>query len=171
MNPTVTSTELSFQCTGNLCNVHCVWKNSVESTMHPLAVIMLFSFLATWVFGALIVPFALIGIYLKFYALAYVLIFYCAFSILFPPRPWEGMTKFLCLENTPYFRTQKYVFDEGASPPKPDTKSMHCCYPHGILTLGWSMMNTSSAFTNSETNIHWLVAPLLLYLPFTRDYM
>ena len=63
----------------------------------------------------------------------------------------------------------RMIFDEGASPPKPFSKTLLSVAPHGILTLGWSYCISSRSFYDCE--VKWLVAPAMMQLPFVSDVM
>lgn len=67
----------------------------------------------------------------------------------------------------PYCKTQRVVFEDGATSPAPDSKTMVALSPHGILTIGWMTMITSKEFRNS--GFKWLVAEVLNMLPFLAD--
>lgn len=65
--------------------------------------------------------------------------------------------------------SDRIVFDDEASAPKPYSKTLVSVAPHGILTLGWSFVISSRAFFDTETK--WLVAPAMMVLPFVSDIM
>ncbi len=62
-----------------------------------------------------------------------------------------------------------FSFFVGAEAPKPDSKVMLTVSPHGILTLGFIFMISSPEFFDSS--IKWLVAEMLLKLPFICDFL
>lgn len=126
-------------------------------------------FLTTWTCGALVFPLVLVCLWYRIYVPAYVLMVYYGFRFLFPARKSDPIREFMGITSTPYYRTQKMVFDEGATIPEPNSKTMLAVGPHGVLCCGWCFMNTCKEFTKSD--ITWLIAEILFYLPFCKDFM
>ena len=60
------------------------------------------------------------------------------------------------------------MFDEGAFAPKSASKSLMAVVPHGILSLGFVFLATSTELDSS--NVKWLVTDALIQLPFIRDF-
>ena len=73
----------------------------------------------------------------------------------------------MCLNDHPYFNTQKIVFDDGAVAPKANSKTLITMCPHGILTIGWQCLCSSNEFMHTETR--WLIAEVLGKIPFIAD--
>lgn len=137
--------------------------------MHWLGLAKMLIFLSAWLGGALVFPLALLLAWWKNYIPVYILLFYYAFRAIFPAKRSDAIREFMGICETPYFRQQKVVFDDGASPPEPDSSTMLAVGPHGVLTQGWCFTNTTTLFTKSK--ISWLIAEILLYLPFCKDFM
>lgn len=51
----------------------------------------------------------------------------------------------------------------------PDSRSLLCFHPHGILTIGWALSNTNPVLLHAK--IKWLATEALLTLPFISDFL
>jgi len=127
------------------------------------------TFYTAWLGGSFLLPFGLICLYFKIYIPTYFMILYYTFRFIFPAKKWEAFRSALCGDNYPYCRNSQFIFEKGASPPKPGDKIMTSVCPHGILTLGWSYLISSNFYSKSDTK--WLVAPAMMMLPFVSDIM
>lgn len=137
--------------------------------MHPLGLLKVFSFLGAWLLGCAIFPLAIVCAWFKVWLPAQFIIFYYMFRYFVPASKSDWIRELLCISETPYFNSQKIIFDEGASAPTPRQPVMLAVGPHGILALGWSFANTCREFIKAD--IYWLIAPILLHLPIARDFM
>ena len=139
--------------------------------MHWLGLTKMLVFLSSWLGGALIIPLACILAWCKIYIPMYILLSYYGFRAIFPAAKSDAIREWMGVSNdvTPYYRSQELIFEDDACPPEPDSSTMFTVGPHGILTQGWCFLNCSPLFTKS--NITWLIAEILLYLPFCKDFM
>lgn len=60
------------------------------------------------------------------------------------------------------------VFD-GFKRIEPNSRSLICFHPHGILTIGWALTNTDPVLLHAK--IKWLATEALLMLPFISDFL
>lgn len=51
----------------------------------------------------------------------------------------------------------------------PNSHSLICFHPHGILTVGWALTNTNPVLGHAK--IKWLATEALLRLPFISDFL
>lgn len=51
----------------------------------------------------------------------------------------------------------------------PNSHSLICFHPHGILTVGWALTNTDPVLGHAK--IKWLATEALLRLPFISDFL
>jgi hypothetical protein len=65
-------------------------------------------------------------------------------------RPWPALRRVFCLDDSPYFASQRLVFvgDKAAAPP-PDDARMLCFHPHGMLCCGWTVANAGAALRSA----------------------
>jgi 2-acylglycerol O-acyltransferase 2 len=122
-----------------------------------------------WLSGAFIFPIAIFSSYFGIWLPTYIIIAYYAFRCLFPAQRWDWVRIYFNCDDKPYCRSAQIIFDEGASVPLPNSKTLVSVAPHGIMTLGWIFMISSKLYLKSETK--WLVAPAMMYLPFIGDLM
>ena len=108
--------------------------------MHVLGFVRLACYFSAWIFGSFAWPTALICAAFHKFTPIYILIFYHAFRLVFPAKQWPAFKRAFNLNIAPYCNSQRIVFEEGASVPKPDSKVLLAVSPHGILTLGWSFL-------------------------------
>ena len=67
-------------------------------------------FYGCWLGGALIIPFAIINAILRItYIPTYILIVYFSYRFFFKANKWNFMRKMLCINDTPYCNSSKYV--------------------------------------------------------------
>lgn len=126
-------------------------------------------FYSAWLGGSFILPFSVICLCCGIFLPIYCVILYYSFRFIFPAKKWDAFREALCGDNYPYTRVSQFVFENGASPPKPGDKIITSVCPHGILTLGWSYLISSNVYSRSDTK--WLVAPAMMKLPFVSDIM
>jgi len=98
------------------------------------------------------------------YRLALGLLIYYAYRSVYPTKEWAFVRNIYRAGNR-YFYPQEVLFD-GFKDIKPDSRSLICMHPHGILTIGWALTSTSPTMTHA--NVKWLVTEALLRLPFIR---
>ena len=98
------------------------------------------------------------------YRLALFLLLYYAYRSVYPTKEWAFVRNIYRAGNR-YFYPQEVLFD-GFKEIKPDSRSLICMHPHGILTIGWALTSTSPTMTHA--NVKWLVTEALLRLPFIR---
>lgn len=120
--------------------------------------------------GSTFAPFvALVCVYYRIYWPVYIFVAHISFRYIFPAKRWDFVRQALSNDGRSYFTTTEIVFEKGATAPKANSKVITSVAPHGILTCGWSFMVGSGAFATSNTK--WLVAPLMMKLPFLSDLM
>lgn len=93
---------------------------------------------------------------------------YYAYRMVRPAMPSVRVRNGMSFENTPYYNSQKIVFDEGAAPPKANSSTMFAVAPHGVLCQGFYSIIASDLFFDSE--IKWLIAEMLFHIPFCKDF-
>ena len=138
--------------------------------MHLIGAFRVAVFFGTWLGSVAVIPVSIaIGLYFKIFIPIYILLSYYLYRFICPAKRWPPIKSLLNFNENPYCNSQKIVFEEGVKPPLPKTKTLLCCAPHGILTLGFVFLASSPEFNNSETK--WLVTELLKKLPFISDVM
>jgi hypothetical protein len=102
----------------------------------------------------------------------YILLAYYGLTLLLysnPPRLRNLKPWFRLVDDKPYCNSQKVVYDSGAKPPSPKSKNLLCVSPHGILTLGFAMLVSTEEWDLTDSK--WLIADVLFYLPFVKEWM
>jgi hypothetical protein len=147
------------------------------------------TFYLCWLGGSFLIPLALLCLCFRVLTPLVIVIGYYSFRFIFPAKRSEYIRQYFLSDDTPYCRSSKYfsfffaclsvipissspsriLFDDGATAPKPYSKTLLSVAPHGILTLGWSFCISSRSFYDSE--VKWLVAPAMMKLPFVSDVM
>jgi hypothetical protein len=140
--------------------------------------------IGVWMLGAASIPISLTLAAYKIYKPLYVIVSYYLLRTIFPAKHWPIVLQILNLNAAPYCNSQTIVFEKGAAPPKPNSKTMIALSPHGILTIGWmmtvspspdsllSILNSSLQISSKEfipSECKWLVAEILSKLPFISD--
>lgn len=131
-----------------------------------------FTFFAVWLGGCSLALFALLELFVwhSAYGVALLAAYY-SYRYLVPKKRWPFVREMYIswCTNYPYFKTQKLVFAADTGAMKPDSKSLICCHPHGVLCCGWTMMANHEALSASK--FQWLVAESLVFMPFVSDVM
>lgn len=117
--------------------------------------------------GCFLLPVAVILSCFGIHWISYFLLVYYSFRFIRPATFWPLFVDMICLNDTPYCNNQRIVFDEGAKPPQPNSKTMLALGPHGILSIGWQMTISSREYRN--LGFKWLVAEILSSIPFLSD--
>ncbi len=92
--------------------------------MHFLGLLRMGTFQFIWIFGVFSVPMAVTLFFCGRPLFAYILALYYAYRFLIPSSSWPLINKILCLNEYPYCNSQNIVFDDGASCPKRNSKTM-----------------------------------------------
>jgi hypothetical protein len=121
--------------------------------MGLLGFLRLFTFYGSWMLGATIWPIALIAAYFHVFFPLYIVVAYHTYRFFFPAKYWPAFKRAYNLNIDPYCRSQKIVFEEGATVPKPDSRVLLAVSPHGILTMGFCFLLSSEEFF--DCNIKW----------------
>ncbi|GAB5031861.1 diacylglycerol acyltransferase partial [Nannochloropsis oceanica] len=130
--------------------------------------LLLASLIHVWLFGVIVVPLAMYQLLAQGdYRIALGLLLYYAYRSVFPTKEW-GIVRNIYRAGNRYFYPQEVIFD-GFNEIKPDSRSLICMHPHGILTIGWALTSTSP--TMAHANVKWLVTEALLRLPFISDFL
>ena len=131
--------------------------------------VKLFVFTAVWVLSAALLPPAVVFgtlLWRSPWPLAGLLCFY-AYRALFPARHWPQLRCLFCLDDTPFWRSQRIVLNEAGFDSAPPEGHLFAFHPHGMLCCGWTLANASRAFRH----ITWLVADVLLLVPLVSDFL
>mmetsp|Transcript_67129 Transcript_67129/g.212470 ORF Transcript_67129/g.212470 Transcript_67129/m.212470 type:complete len:289 (+) Transcript_67129:1643-2509(+) len=96
---------------------------------------------------------------------------YYVFRAAVPRRRWPSAHRRFSLEHTPYFKTQRVVFDgEGAEDEmKPGASKLFAFHPHGILCVGWTVAWCMEVMRKAD--VTWLTADILFRLPVISDML
>ena len=137
--------------------------------MHARGFLNLLFFYSVWVGSCLVYPVVIFAAAYGYLYPLYILLGYYGYRWLRPATTWSLFRKAICVDGRPYCRTTQVVLTDGACVPKPREKVITTVAPHGILTLGWSLLNSCELYLNSETT--FLVAPAMMKLPFIGDIM
>lgn len=130
--------------------------------------LLLASLLHVWMLGVVVIPWATYQLLAKGNTtLALVLVVYYVYRAVFPTKEWAFVRNIYRAGNR-YFYPQMVLFD-GFQQIPPDTRSLICMHPHGILTVGWALTSTSPAMAHA--NVKWLVTEALIRLPFISDFL
>ena len=137
--------------------------------MHIVGLLKQSAFLGCWCLGTLVWPTVLYCMWHLNFIPLYVMLAYYTFRVICPAEPSTTVRKNMSFDSTPYYNTQKIVFDDGAAPPAANSNTMFAVAPHGVLTQGFYACISSEIFYESE--IKWLIAEMLFHIPFCKDFM